>query len=210
MGFCLVNNVAVTARALADRGERVLIVDYDAHHGNGTQDVFYDDDAVTYVSFHEYPLYPGTGGVPEMGEGDGWGATINFPFPAGRHRRRLPASASTRWWPRYAASWQPTWLLVSAGFDGHRRDPDHRPRAVGRGLRRPHPGAGPAGRARPPDRSSSRAATTCRAWPTRPGAALAELCGEALPARGRHQRWTRPSTWSTRCVARRRQAGLDG
>ena len=68
MGFCLLNNVAVTARALADRGERVLIVDYDAHHGNGTQDVFYEDDDVVYVSFHEYPLYPGTGGMPEMGE----------------------------------------------------------------------------------------------------------------------------------------------
>ena len=83
MGFCLLNNVAVTARALADRGERVLIVDYDAHHGNGTQDVFYGDGDVVYVSFHEFPLYPGTGGVPEMGEGDGFGATINFPLPSG-------------------------------------------------------------------------------------------------------------------------------
>lgn len=122
MGFCLVNSVAVTARALADRGERVLIVDYDAHHGNGTQDTFYRDDAVTYISFHEYPLYPGTGGMPEMGEDDGWGTTINFPFPSGAtgdvYRRAIDEVVAP-----YAASWKPTWLLVSAGFDGHRRDP---------------------------------------------------------------------------------------
>jgi acetoin utilization deacetylase AcuC-like enzyme len=122
MGFCLVNNVAVTARALADRGERVLVVDYDAHHGNGTQDVFYEDPSVVYVSFHEYPLYPGTGGMPEMGEGDGFGTTINFPFPAGTtgdvYRTALDAVVRP-----LVDRWQPTWLLVSAGFDGHRRDP---------------------------------------------------------------------------------------
>ncbi len=122
MGFCLLNSVAITARALADRGERVLIVDYDAHHGNGTQDAFYHDGAVTYVSFHEYPLYPGTGGLPEMGEGDGWGANINFPFPSGTtgdvYRQAIDQVVAP-----YAASWEPTWLLVSAGFDGHRRDP---------------------------------------------------------------------------------------
>ena len=61
MGFCLLNNVAVTAAALRDRGERVLVVDWDAHHGNGTQDIFYGDGAVMYVSMHEWPLYPGTG-----------------------------------------------------------------------------------------------------------------------------------------------------
>ncbi len=122
MGFCLVNSVAVTARALADRGERVLIVDYDAHHGNGTQDVFYRDPDVTYVSFHEYPLYPGTGGVPEMGDGDGWGSTINFPFPAGA-TGDIYRSAIDLVVAPYAAAWQPTWLLVSAGFDGHHRDP---------------------------------------------------------------------------------------
>jgi len=122
MGFCLLNNVAVTGRALAARGERVLIVDYDAHHGNGTQDVFYDDGDVVYVSFHEYPLYPGTGGIPEMGDGDGYGATLNFPFPAGAtgdvYRRALDTVVAP-----LVERWQPTWLLVSAGFDGHRRDP---------------------------------------------------------------------------------------
>ncbi len=128
MGFCLVNNVAVTARALADRGERVLIVDYDAHHGNGTQDVFYDDPSVVYVSFHEYPLYPGTGGVPEMGDGDGYGTTVNFPFPAGATGDVYRAALDAVVLP-LVDRWQPTWLLVSAGFDGHRRDPDHRARS---------------------------------------------------------------------------------
>src|SRR5690606_20162777 len=83
MGFCLVNNVAVTAAALADRGERVLVVDYDAHHGNGTQDAFYDDPRVTYASIHEYPLYPGTGSLHETGRGDADGTTVNVPVPAG-------------------------------------------------------------------------------------------------------------------------------
>ncbi len=68
MGFCLFNNIAVAATALAERGERVLIVDYDAHHGNGTQAVFYDDPRVLYVSLHEYPLYPGTGSLGERGQ----------------------------------------------------------------------------------------------------------------------------------------------
>ena len=122
MGFCLVNNVAVTAMALADRGERVLIVDYDAHHGNGTQDVFYRDPRVTYVSFHEYPLYPGTGALDEIGQGDGVGTTLNFPFPRGTtgdvYRRAIDEVLRP-----LAEEWQPTWLLLSAGFDAHRRDP---------------------------------------------------------------------------------------
>src|SRR5690349_14851452 len=83
MGFCLMNNVAVTASALADRGERVLIVDYDAHHGNGTQDVFWRDGRVAYASYHQFPLYPGTGGLREVGAGPGQGTTVNLPLPAG-------------------------------------------------------------------------------------------------------------------------------
>ena len=90
MGFCLVNNVAISAAALADRGEKVAIVDYDAHHGNGTQDCFYRDPRVLYVSLHEYPLYPGTGALSDVGEGEGRGTTINFPFPAGHDGRQLP------------------------------------------------------------------------------------------------------------------------
>jgi len=83
MGFCLLNNVAITAAALADRGDRVLIVDYDAHHGNGTQEIFYDDARVAYVSLHEWPLYPGTGRLDEIGANSGIGTTCNVPLPAG-------------------------------------------------------------------------------------------------------------------------------
>jgi acetoin utilization deacetylase AcuC-like enzyme len=129
MGFCLVNNVAVSAAALADRGERVLIVDYDAHHGNGTQDAFYADPRVVYVSFHEYPLYPGTGALEETGRGVGAGATINVPLPAGAtgdvYRLALDLLIAP-----LVDVWQPTWLIVSAGYDAHRADP-----LTGLGLR---------------------------------------------------------------------------
>jgi acetoin utilization deacetylase AcuC-like enzyme len=122
MGFCLFNNVAVTAAALADRGERVLIVDFDAHHGNGTQDLFYDDARVTYVSMHEWPLFPGTGALGETGRGDAAGRTINFPFPAGTSGDAYLAAVDEVVEP-FVEEWQPTWLLISAGFDAHRLDP---------------------------------------------------------------------------------------
>jgi acetoin utilization deacetylase AcuC-like enzyme len=122
MGFCLMNNVAITARHLADAGERVLVVDYDAHHGNGTQDAFYLDGSVMYVSTHEYPLYPGTGAVDEMGDGAGLGTTINFPLPAGA-TGDVVRSALDDVVAAVVDAWQPTWLLVSAGYDAHRRDP---------------------------------------------------------------------------------------
>ena len=122
MGFCLFNNVAITAAALAERGERVLIVDYDAHHGNGTQDAFYADDRVLYVSMHEHPLYPGTGRLDETGAGRGVGATINLPFAAGTTGDAYRAAIEDVLVPT-AAAWSPTWLLLSAGFDAHRRDP---------------------------------------------------------------------------------------
>jgi acetoin utilization deacetylase AcuC-like enzyme len=122
MGFCLMNNIAVTARTLADRGERVLIADVDAHHGNGTQDVFYDDPRVLFVSWHQWPLYPGTGRLDETGVGAGRGTTINIPLPPGatgdRYRRALDDVVVAA-----VATFQPTWLLISAGFDGHRDDP---------------------------------------------------------------------------------------
>ena len=121
-GFCLFNNVAVVAAALADRGERVLIVDIDAHHGNGTQDTFYDDPRITYVSFHEYPLYPGTGSLRERGSGEGEGQTVNFPLPAGATGDVYRAGVDEVVAP-IAEAWRPTWLIVSAGFDAHRRDP---------------------------------------------------------------------------------------
>jgi len=122
MGFCLFNNVAVTAAALADRGERVFVVDYDAHHGNGTQDVFWADDRVAYASFHQYPLYPGTGGLREVGAGRGRGMTINLPLPAGATGDAYRAGVDEVLAP-FAADFDPTWLLISAGFDAHRADP---------------------------------------------------------------------------------------
>ena len=122
MGFCLFNNVAVAAAALAERGERVLIVDYDAHHGNGTQDTFYDDRRVTYVSFHQHPLYPGTGSVLETGEGEGAGRTVNVPVPPNATGDVYRAAIDDVVAP-LAEEVGATWLLLSAGFDGHRADP---------------------------------------------------------------------------------------
>jgi acetoin utilization deacetylase AcuC-like enzyme len=122
MGFCLFNNVAVTAAALAERGERVLIVDYDAHHGNGTQDAFWADPRVAYVSFHQHPLYPGTGGLRDAGAGPGLGTTVNLPLPPGAtgdvYRHGIDEVIRP-----LAEHFEPTWLLLSAGFDAHRADP---------------------------------------------------------------------------------------
>lgn len=122
MGFCLINNVAVTAAALTARGERVLIVDWDAHHGNGTQAIFYQDPRVLYVSMHQYPFYPGTGAAEETGAGPGTGYTINFPFPAGTTGDRYQA-AMDQVVAGAAESFDPTWVIASAGFDAHRDDP---------------------------------------------------------------------------------------
>jgi acetoin utilization deacetylase AcuC-like enzyme len=122
MGFCLLNNVAIAAAALADTGERVLVVDFDAHHGNGTQEVFYRDGRVVYVSLHEWPLYPGTGAIHETGAGDGQGTTVNFPLPAGATGDLYLAAIDEVVVP-VAERHSPTWLILSAGFDGHRADP---------------------------------------------------------------------------------------
>lgn len=122
MGFCLFSNVAVAAAALADRGERVLIVDIDAHHGNGTQDVFLDDPRVLYVSTHQWPLYPGTGWFTETGSGEADGTTVNIPLPPGSTGDAYLAAFDRVVLPM-AARFAPTWLIVSAGFDAHRADP---------------------------------------------------------------------------------------
>jgi acetoin utilization deacetylase AcuC-like enzyme len=122
MGFCLLNNVAITAAALAARGERVAIVDIDAHHGNGTQEAFYDDPRVLFVSFHQWPLYPGTGRPEERGSGLAYGTTVNLPMPpgtSGDSYRALFDEVITPSVARFGA----TWVLVSAGFDAHRDDP---------------------------------------------------------------------------------------
>jgi acetoin utilization deacetylase AcuC-like enzyme len=107
---------------LAAAGERVLIVDVDAHHGNGTQDIFYERDDVAYVSWHQHPLYPGTGGAEEFGSGEGEGTTLNLPMPpdaTGDHYRRSIEQIVAPFSERFGS----TWLVISAGFDAHRRDP---------------------------------------------------------------------------------------
>jgi acetoin utilization deacetylase AcuC-like enzyme len=122
MGFCFLNHVAVAAAALAARGERVLIVDYDAHHGNGTQDIFYDDPRVLYVSLHQSPLYPGTGRLDEQGFGLGQGTTCNLPLPP-HSTGDVYLQAIERVVEPLARGFGPTWMLLSAGFDAHRLDP---------------------------------------------------------------------------------------
>ena len=122
MGFCLINNVAVTAAALAAGGERVLIVDWDVHHGNGTQEIFWDDPAVAYFSTHQSPLYPGTGHIGEAGGANARGGTVNVPLPAGATGDAVRRAVEELAQP-LAASFRPGWVLVSAGFDAHRDDP---------------------------------------------------------------------------------------
>jgi acetoin utilization deacetylase AcuC-like enzyme len=101
---------------------RVLIVDWDVHHGNGTQDIFYDDPRVLYVSTHQHPLYPGTGRLDERGAGEGTGTTVNLPYPPGAAGDAYRAGFDEVVVPAVEA-FQPTWLVISAGFDAHRNDP---------------------------------------------------------------------------------------
>jgi acetoin utilization deacetylase AcuC-like enzyme len=118
MGFCLFNNVALAARyAQRKHGvRRVMIVDWDVHHGNGTQDIFYNDATVFFFSTHQWPLYPGTGRADETGEGPGEGTTMNFPFPAGSGRREILGAVRESLVPA-ADEFRPELLLISAGFD---------------------------------------------------------------------------------------------
>jgi acetoin utilization deacetylase AcuC-like enzyme len=122
MGFCLFNNVAVTAATLRDAGERVAVVDWDAHHGNGTQDIFYEDGDVLFVSLHQYPFYPGSGSMNEVGSGAGLGRTVNVPMPAGATGDSYRLAFDEVVLPALARH-EPTWVLISAGFDAHRADP---------------------------------------------------------------------------------------
>lgn len=122
MGFCLFNNIAVTARHLVDAGERVAIIDFDVHHGNGTQDLFFEDPEVLYLSLHEFPFYPGTGWVDEVGTGTGAGFTVNLAFPAGTGGDAY-REAFGRLIEPIVRQFEPDWILVSAGYDAHRDDP---------------------------------------------------------------------------------------
>lgn len=124
MGFCLTNHVAVAARwaVRTGRAERVLICDWDAHHGNGTQDILYADPSVLYVSLHQYPWYPGTGAVEERGNGEAAGTTVNVPLPAGAGEDAYTRAFDEVIEPR-ARAFEPDLVLVSAGYDAHANDP---------------------------------------------------------------------------------------
>jgi acetoin utilization deacetylase AcuC-like enzyme len=124
MGFCVVNHVAVAARAAQKHHGvgKVLIVDWDVHHGNGTQDVFYEDGSVFFFSTHQSPWYPGTGARDETGRGAGLGATMNVPLPAGSGRSEVLGAIEARLMPAMA-QFRPELVLISAGFDSRLDDP---------------------------------------------------------------------------------------
>ena len=123
MGFCLFNNVAVAAEAaLAHGAKRVLVLDWDVHHGNGTQASFYSRRDVLFCSSHQYPFYPGSGAPDETGEGDGLGFTVNVALPGGQGDADYGAVFHVIFLPR-AQQYRPDLVLVSAGFDPHRADP---------------------------------------------------------------------------------------
>jgi acetoin utilization deacetylase AcuC-like enzyme len=134
MGFCFFNNVAVAAQAALDAGaDGVAVLDWDVHHGNGTQDIFYDRGDVFYASVHERGLYPGTGDVDETGEGDGDRATMNFAYPAGSGDAEYVDALDRALFPALDR-FDPDLFLVSAGFDAHERDPISRMRVSTEGY----------------------------------------------------------------------------
>ncbi len=124
MGFCLFNNAALAARYAQAKHKiaRVLIIDWDVHHGNGTQEIFYADKTVFYFSTHQWPLYPGTGSPREIGTGEGTGTTLNCPFPHGAGRREILGAFETVL-ARAQAAFKPQFVIISAGFDSRIDDP---------------------------------------------------------------------------------------
>jgi acetoin utilization deacetylase AcuC-like enzyme len=124
MGFCILNNEAIAVRVLLEKKlvERIAIVDFDVHHGNGTQTVFYSDPSVLYISSHSYPFYPGTGRADETGYGRAVGTTLNIPLPAGSGDNTLREIYEAIVYPALSR-FQPQFILVNAGYDAHRQDP---------------------------------------------------------------------------------------
>ena len=124
MGFCILNNVAIAVRYVQRKYklERVAIIDWDVHHGNGTQEAFYEDPSVFYFSTHQSPLFPGTGRVDETGKGPGKGTTMNCPVPWGAGREEILGAMRGKLVPAMT-EFRPQAVFVSAGFDGHRDDP---------------------------------------------------------------------------------------
>jgi len=124
MGFCIYNNIAIAARYArkAYGVERILIADWDVHHGNGTQEIFYKDPSVFFFSTHQWPWYPGTGAADETGEGAGKGTTMNCPFPAGSGRADIVGAFRKKLIP-VMDEFRPSLVLISSGFDSRRGDP---------------------------------------------------------------------------------------
>jgi len=124
MGFCIFNSAALAARYAQEHHdiERVAIVDWDVHHGNGTQDIFYEDASVHFFSTHQSPLYPGTGAVQETGRGEGKGMTLNRPFPAMSGMKEIGGAFSDEW-TAAMARFKPQLVVISAGFDSRIDDP---------------------------------------------------------------------------------------
>jgi acetoin utilization deacetylase AcuC-like enzyme len=137
MGFCLFNNVAILARYLQQQHglDNILIIDWDVHHGNGTQHIFEDDSSVFYISTHQYPFYPGTGAVTETGSGRGEGFTMNVPLPSGSGDDVYIDVFEQHLLPR-ALAYRPDFVLISAGFDAHYADPLAHMQVSEKGYRR--------------------------------------------------------------------------